>query len=226
MMHGHGPRFLVFQDCNHPLCLFYYTDNAETIIQNITEDNANDYDSSGYSSLTHAASFGYIEIAKKLFECGASATAPHFTHVRHSPLCMAVRHTSVPFIKLLLEHGANPNETFHGSAMLDVISRKMAYPNALECVKVLIDYGAHSIEEFDYGALTAKQIEEGERIRELCTIRRECFDRCAQTMLCLRSAGVRIGIVSTVGKHLWSMRFTGPSGPSGATAVGGPLPLP
>jgi len=72
-------------------------------------DLANAYSADGFTGLGFAAFFGHEEVARALLTMGANARLAARNALGVSPLHSACASRSVGVVKLLLEHGADPN---------------------------------------------------------------------------------------------------------------------
>ena len=77
-----------------------------------------------------------LEAAKLLIERGADVNAPSILGI--APLVPAVRRRNIELIKLLLDHGANPNSVLGTQTALHLAVQAGCF----DCVKALVEAGA------------------------------------------------------------------------------------
>lgn len=97
--------------------------------------DANESDGWG-TPLWYAARNGHEAAAKLLIARGADVNLP--TPSSGPPLLGAIDRKSGALVKLLLNHGADPNSAFNTNSALYLASRK----GCLECVTALVDMGS------------------------------------------------------------------------------------
>jgi cytochrome c len=86
--------------------------------------------------LYHAVVGVKLEAAKLLIERGADVNAPSILGI--APLVPAVRRRNIELIKLLLDHGANPNSVLGTQTALHLAVQAGCF----DCVKALVEAGA------------------------------------------------------------------------------------
>ena len=101
LLAGRDPDF--FEAC----ALGEATHVAELVAAN--RELANEYSGDGFTGLGFAAFFGHEEVSRVLLTMGANATLAARNTLGVSPLHSACASRNVGIVKLLLEHGADPN---------------------------------------------------------------------------------------------------------------------
>ena len=100
---------------------------------------ANQYSDDGFTGLGFAAFFGHEEVARTLLSAGANASLAARNALGVSPLHSACSSRSVGVVKLLLEHGADPNAV-EGNGMTPL--HTAAGGGSREIVGMLLSAGA------------------------------------------------------------------------------------
>lgn len=96
--------------------------------------------SSGETALSQAATFGYLEVAKALVAAGANVNMldSEGSSLLVSAVISSMGEPDAPFVKLLLDHGANPNAGQEPALLW------AAENGSIKTVKMLLDKGANA----------------------------------------------------------------------------------
>jgi cytochrome c len=94
-------------------------------------------DFGGYTPLHAASADGHLDLVKLFIELGSDVNAEEDFGNRGTPLEYALKNDNPELVRLLLEHGANPN---HGRTVFRAMTGDKK--NSLEIVKLLEQHGA------------------------------------------------------------------------------------
>ena len=110
--------------------------------------NATERNNAGISPIISGAASGDLETVRLLLDAGAKAddfpksNDPRATDIAagfRTPLMWAAYHNDVPMVRLLLEHGADPNQsTYFGNPLSHA-----CWNDGFEAAELLIDHGAN-----------------------------------------------------------------------------------
>ena len=110
---------------------------------------------------------------------------------------------TITSMKLLLDHGANPNWEFQGKSMLEELLTRNFNAQRLEIAQILIDYGA----TFKCAHMIPQHV--CQYIDDFIAQRNECR-KCAHLVMGIhkfRISSFCSDVARLVGKHIWSLRM-------------------
>jgi uncharacterized protein len=108
----------------------------------------NTYSDDGYQPLGLACFFGHLRTAQYLINAGARVNSPSQNKVRVAPLHSATAASHTELVKLLLEHGADPNALQAGGF---TPLHAAAQNGDVEIIHALLFYGADADVKSDEG---------------------------------------------------------------------------